>query len=207
MKHVDELLKRYPILKECKNEIEKTVEILIDSYKKGGKILVCGNGGSSSDSYHIVGELMKSFCKKRDIPKEVINNLEQNKYFGKELIKQLEGSLPAISLTSETSLLTATMNDRNSELVYAQQVLGYAKENDVLLCLSTSGNSKNVVNAACVMKALKQKVISFTGKNESKLSEISDVTIKAPELETFKVQELHLPIYHCICLEIEDYFF
>lgn len=207
MKHIDELVNRYPSLKSCKAEIENATRAFIEVYKKGGKLLICGNGGSASDAQHIVGELMKAFCKKRKISAEIEQNLKKNPLFDDELIANLEGSLPAISLNSETSLMTATMNDRVSELVYAQQVLGYAKENDALLCISTSGNSKNVVNAASVAKAMGINVVSLTGAKDSKLSELSDVTIKAPEVETFKIQELHLPIYHAICLEIEEYFF
>lgn len=207
MKHIDELVNRYPSLRSCKVEIENATSLFIEVYKKGGKLLICGNGGSASDAQHIVGELMKAFCKKRKISAEIEQNLKKNPLFNDELISNLEGSLPAISLNSETSLMTATMNDRVSELVYAQQVLGYAKENDALLCISTSGNSKNVVNAASVAKAMGIKVVSLTGVKDSKLSELSDVTIKAPEVETFKIQELHLPIYHAICLEIEEYFF
>ena len=207
MKHIDELVNRYPSLKSCKAEIESATSLFIEVYKKGGKLLICGNGGSASDAQHIVGELMKAFCKKRKISAEIEQNLKKNPLFDDELILNLEGSLPAISLNSETSLMTATMNDRVSELVYAQQVLGYAKENDALLCISTSGNSKNIVNAASVAKAMNIKVVSLTGQKDSKLSSISDITIKAPEVETFKIQELHLPIYHAICLEIEEYFF
>lgn len=207
MKHIDELVNRYPSLKSCKVEIENATRVFIEVYKKGGKLLICGNGGSASDAQHIVGELMKAFCKKRKISAEIEQNLKKNPLFDDELILNLEGSLPAISLNSETSLMTATMNDRVSELVYAQQVLGYAKDNDALLCISTSGNSKNIVNAASVAKAMNIKVVSLTGQKDSKLSSISDITIKAPEVETFKIQELHLPIYHAICLEIEEYFF
>lgn len=207
MKHIDELVNRYPSLKSCKVEIENATRVFIEVYKKGGKLLICGNGGSASDAQHIVGELMKAFCKKRKISAEIEQNLKKNPLFDDELILKLEGSLPAISLNSETSLMTATMNDRVSELVYAQQVLGYAKDNDALLCISTSGNSKNIVNAASVAKAMNIKVVSLTGQKDSKLSSISDITIKAPEVETFKIQELHLPIYHAICLEIEEYFF
>jgi len=207
MKRIDELVNRYPSLRSCKVEIENATRVFIEVYKKGGKLLICGNGGSASDAQHIVGELMKAFCKKRKISAEIEQNLKKNPLFDDELILNLEGSLPAISLNSETSLMTATMNDRVSELVYAQQVLGYAKENDALLCISTSGNSKNIVNAASVAKAMNIKVVSLTGQKDSKLSSISDITIKAPEVETFKIQELHLPIYHAICLEIEEYFF
>lgn len=207
MKYIDELIDRYPNLACCKEDVVKATNIFIDCYKKGGKLLICGNGGSAADSLHIVGELMKAFCKHRAIDEKIAKTLEKNEYFDNELIAQLEGSLPAISLCSESALLTATMNDRNSELVYAQGVLGYAKANDVLLCISTSGNSKNIVNAASVAKAMGIKVVSLTGSKDSKLSHLSDVTIKAPETETFKVQELHLPIYHAICLQIEETFF
>lgn len=195
---MENLLKRYPILSECAEDIKNAALMMIDTYKKGGKILVCGNGGSAADSEHIVGELMKGFLSKREVTDERIpENLRKN----------LQGSLPAISLPSQSAILSAFINDVEPSFVYAQLVLGYAKENDLFIGLSTSGNSANVVNAAEVAKALGVKAIALTGAKESKLSEICDITVKAPETETYKIQELHLPVYHYLCAEVEKYFF
>ena len=171
---------------------------MIDTYKNGGKVLVCGNGGSAADSEHIVGELMKGFMLKRTVTDERIPE---------HLRCGLQGALPAISLPSQSAILSAFINDVDPEMMYAQLVYGYANENDILIGLSTSGNSENVVNAAIVAKAKGAKVIALTGAKESKMNTISDITIKAPETETYKVQELHLPIYHYLCAETEKHFF
>ena len=195
---MENLLKRYPSLEVCKEDIENALKLMLDTYKNGGKVLVCGNGGSASDSAHIVGELMKGFKSKRYVTDERI---------AEDLRCGLQGALPAISLPSQTGVLTAFINDVDPDMMYAQLVHGYAKENDLLIGLSTSGNSKNVVNAARVAKALGAKTLALTGEKESKLSEICDVCIKVPETETYKVQEYHLPVYHYMCLETEKYFF
>ena len=192
------LYERYPALNECKDEIEKALCLIIDTYKKGGKVLVCGNGGSCADCEHIVGELMKGFLLRREVTDERIPE---------ELRKNLQGGLPAISLPSQSAILSAFINDVEPSMMYAQLVYGYAKENDLLISLSTSGNSKNVVNAAEVAKALGIKTIALTGKCESKLSVLCDVTVKVPETETYKIQELHLPVYHYLCAETENAFF
>ena len=193
-----ELLERYPALTECREDIEKAAELLVEAYSNGGKVLCCGNGGSASDSEHIVGELMKGFLLARRVTDERIPE---------DLRDKLQGSLPAISLPSQTSVSSAFVNDCDPEMVYAQLVYGYARENDLLIAISTSGNSKNVVAAARVAKAVGIRVIALTGKKESRLSEIADVCIKAPETETFKVQECHLPIYHYLCANTEAKFF
>ena len=195
---MENLIKRYPSLEVCKEDIENALKLMLDTYKNGGKVLVCGNGGSASDSDHIVGELMKGFKSKRYVTDERI---------AEDLRCGLQGALPAISLPSQTGVLTAFINDVDPDMMYAQLVHGYAKENDLLIGLSTSGNSKNVVNAARVAKALGAKTLALTGEKESKLSEICDVCIKVPETETYKVQEYHLPVYHYMCLETEKYFF
>ncbi|MBE6687474.1 MAG: SIS domain-containing protein [Ruminococcaceae bacterium] len=192
------LLERYPALTECRADIEKAAELLIETYAGGGKVLCCGNGGSASDSEHIVGELMKGFLLARKVTDERIPE---------DLRDKLQGSLPAISLPSQTSVSSAFVNDCDPEMVYAQLVYGYAKEHDLLIAISTSGNSKNIVAAARVAKAVGIKVVALTGKKESKLSEIADVCIKAPETETYKVQEYHLPIYHYLCANTEAKFF
>ena len=195
---LNELLMRYPALDKCIGEIENALELIIDTYKNGGKVLVCGNGGSAADSEHIVGELMKGFMLKRGVEDERIPE---------HLRKNLQGALPAISLPSQSAILSAFINDVESDMMYAQLVYGYGKENDLLICLSTSGNSRNCVNAAEVAKCIGVKILSMTGAKASKLSEISDYTIKVPETETFKVQEYHLPIYHYLCAMVEKYFF
>lgn len=195
---INELLERYPSLQICKKDIEDALNLMIDTYKNDGKILVCGNGGSAADSEHIVGELMKGFMLKREVKDERIPE---------ELSCKLQGALPSISLVSQTGVLSAFINDVAPDMMYAQLVYGYGRKGDLLICLSTSGNSKNCVNAAEVAKCIGVNVLSLTGEKESKLSEISDCTIKVPETETFKVQEYHLPVYHYLCAMTENYFF
>lgn len=193
-----ELINRYPQLKKCETSIKKALDLIIDTYNKGGKILLSGNGGSAADCEHIAGELLKGFMLKREITDERIPE---------DIRVNLQGGLPAISLVSQSAILTAFANDVEPSMTYAQLVYAYAKENDLLIALSTSGNSKNVVNAVKTAKAIGIHVISMTGESDSLLSELSDVTIRVPEHETYKVQELHLPIYHYLCAETEKYFF
>lgn len=192
------LFEKFAELEVCRKDIEHALELMIDTYKKGGKILICGNGGSASDSEHIVGELLKGFMLKRPVIDERIPE---------QLRKGLQGSLPAISLPSQSAILSAFINDVDPEMMYAQLVYGYAKEEDLVIGLSTSGNSKNVVNAIAVAKCIGAKTMSMTGKADSRMSELSDVTIKVPETETYKVQEYHLPVYHYLCAEVERTFF
>lgn len=193
-----DLLTRYPQLKTCEKDIEMTLSLMIDTYKKGGKILVCGNGGSAADADHIVGELMKGFLKDRKVTDERIPQ---------ELREKLQGALPAISLSAHTSLMTATINDNDADMIFAQQVYGYANENDLLIAISTSGNSKNVVNAVKVAKALGVKAIALTGETGGILKALADITICAPSTETYKIQEYHLPIYHYLCAKVEEEIF
>ena len=204
------LFERYPALNQCRDQIEKAVSLLTGCYENKGKLLICGNGGSCADSDHIVGELMKGFLLKRPLNKSFTDKLiasGTDKDEADRIASNLQGGLPAISLPAQTALISAISNDVEPGMVYAQMVLGYGKEEDVLLCLSTSGNSKNVVAAAKVGKALGLTTIAMTGEKESKLSQICDVTIRVPETETYKVQELHLPVYHYICAKVEEYFF
>ena len=202
------LIERYPKLEDCKEDIRKAYELLETAYQKGRKLLVCGNGGSASDSEHIVGELMKEFKLKRKVYSEHAAALKAiDPELGQVLADNLQGALPAISLTGHSSLQTAYMNDAVPELVFAQQVNGYGKEGDVLLGISTSGNSKNVLYAAVNAKAKGLKVIGLTGARENKLMKYADVCIRVPEMETYKIQELHLPVYHCLCLMLEEKFF
>ena len=198
---INELITRYPALNICRADIENAVETLIDCYKNGGKLLLCGNGGSSADCDHIVGELMKGFLEKRELSGALKEAL------GEEFSSHLQGSLPAISLSSFTGLNSAFANDVDPDFVYAQSVLGLGKKGDVLIGISTSGNSRNVVNAVKVAKALGMKIISMTGESGGKLREMTDICIAVPEKETFKVQELHLPVYHTLCAAVEKHFF
>lgn len=202
------LIERYPQLAVCKEDIEKAYFLLEVAYRKGRKLLVCGNGGSASDSEHIVGELMKEFKLKRKVYSDHATALlEVDPELGQVLAENLQGTLPAISLTGHSSLQTAFMNDVIPELVFAQQVNGYGKAGDVFLGISTSGNSKNVLYAAVNAKAKGLKVIGLTGAPPNKLMKYADVCIRVPETETFKIQELHLPVYHCLCLMLEEKFF
>ena len=198
----NDLFRRYPELSRVKEEIEIVFEIIKETYINEGKLLVCGNGGSASDSTHIVGELMKGFMLKRELPE-----CEKVKFNNKEIADGLQGALPAISLVGETALMTAFCNDCSPDLVFAQQVYGLMNINDTLLCLSTSGNSKNVVAAAETAKIKGGKVISIVGEKGGKLFEFSDVTIKLPSQITPQIQEYTLPVYHTICAMIESEFF
>ena len=195
---LDQLFSRWPCLRPCAPSIMDALDALLASFRAGGKVLVCGNGGSAADAEHICGELLKKFKKHRAIPSEVAAKLRP------ELTAELEGALPAVSLVSMSGIITAFANDVSWETAFAQQVLGLAKPGDVLIALSTSGNSANCVAAAEVMKAVGGKTIAFTGADESRLSQVCDVTIQVPETETYKVQELHLPVYHALCAAIEE---
>ena len=208
LKHIDTLIERYPKLNVCREDIIKAYDILEAAYAQGRKLLVCGNGGSASDSEHIVGELMKEFRLKRKVYAEQADAMmEIDPEMGKVLAENLQGALPAICLTGHSALTTAFMNDANADLVFAQQVNGYGKANDVFLGISTSGNSKNVCYAAITAKSKGLKVIGLTGIKENKMSKLADVCIRVPEAETYKIQELHLPVYHCLCLMLEDKYF
>lgn len=203
-----ELISRYPSLQACAAAIENGRDLLIAGFRSGGKLLVCGNGGSSADSEHIVGELMKSFLYKREIPETFREALEQVAGAdGKLLADHLQGALPAISLTAHSALSTAYANDMNPVMVFAQQVYGYGRLEDVFLGISTSGNSANVVLAAKTAKAMGLKVIALVGKDRCKLDDIADVAVHVPQTEAYKAQELHLPIYHYWCLACEEAFF
>lgn len=202
------LFERYPQLSVCREDIKKAYLLLEEAYTKGRKLLVCGNGGSASDSEHIVGELMKEFKLKRKVYSDQATALKAiDPELGQVLADNLQGALPAICLTGHSSLTTAFINDANADLVFAQQVNGYGKAGDVFLGISTSGNSKNVLYAAVNAKAKGLRVIGLTGAKENKLMKYADVCIRVPETETYKIQELHLPVYHCLCLMLEENFF
>lgn len=195
---MDNIFERYPELKCCENDIDKALNLIIEAYKNNGKVLVCGNGGSAADSEHIVGELMKGFLSKREITDDRLPT---------ELKEKLQGALPAISLCSQTALMTAFNNDLDPEYVFAQQVYGYGNENDLLIAVSTSGNSKNVLKAVEVANCIGVKTLALTGGNGGKVKDLATVTISVPSDETYKIQEYHLPVYHYLCGKVEEEFF
>ena len=207
-KHIDLLIERYPVLDVCKQDIIDAYLIMEECYENGGKLLVAGNGGSAADSEHIAGELMKRFKIQRPVSKEYAEKLiEIDPERGPGLAKNLEQSLMAIPLVAHEALTTAYVNDVDGLGVFAQQLMGFGKEGDVFLGISTSGNSKNVMNATVVARASGLKVIGLTGATGGQLADVSDIAIKVPETETYMIQELHLPVYHCLCLMLEDRFF
>jgi D-sedoheptulose 7-phosphate isomerase len=207
-KHIDLLMERYPALEAAKKDIISAYLLLEESYANGGKLLVAGNGGSAADAEHIVGELMKGFKLPRKSKAEFAEKLiAENTELGTVLAENLQGALPAIALDGHPALSTAYMNDCEPLLCFAQQVNGYGKSGDVFLGISTSGNSKNVLYAATTAHANGMKVVGLTGAKDSKLNQLSDVCIRVPQTETYMIQELHLPVYHCLCLMLEDKFF
>lgn len=197
------LIKRYPQLERLEQSVFQACTV-VSQIKLPNKVLVCGNGGSSADSLHIVGELMKSFKVKRKVDGGFAQ--EYKKLFPDDnMFERLQGTIPAISLVSETSLISAIINDIGSDVMYAQQVYGLGQSGDVLIALSTSGNAQNVINAAKVAKVLGITVIAFSGENGGNLKNYCDILLNVPEYETYKVQELHMALYHtiCACAEIE----
>ncbi|MBC5707613.1 D-sedoheptulose-7-phosphate isomerase [Hungatella hominis] len=208
MKYLEELVERYPVLDAVKDDVQKAYELLEACYEQGGKLLIAGNGGSCADAEHIVGELMKGFVKRREVSDsfaECLRNADEVR--GAELAKKLQGGLPAIALTGHAGLSTAYLNDVDGDLIFAQQTYGYGRPGDVLIGISTSGNAKNVMYAMTVAKALGMKTIGLTGKDGGALKREADVSVVVPETETFKIQELHLPVYHALCLMLEERFF
>lgn len=207
-KHIDLLIKRYPQLKNIEEDIIAAYLVLEECYENGGKLLVAGNGGSAADSEHIAGELMKRFKIQRSVSDEYAKKLvEIDPERGPDLAKNLERSLMAIPLVAHEALTTAYINDVDGLGVFAQQLMGFGREGDVFLGISTSGNSKNIMNATVVARASGIKVIGLTGATGGELATVSDVAVKVPETETYMIQELHLPVYHCLCLMLEDRFF
>lgn len=207
-KHIEVLVNRYPVLNSVKDEIVEAYFLLVESYKNEGKLLIAGNSGSAADAEHIVGELMKGFKLPRKLNENFTDKLiSENEELGTVLAESLQGALPAIALDGHPALSTAYMNDCEPLLCFAQQVNGYGKAGDVFLGISTSGNSKNILYAATTAHAKGMKVIGLTGAKDSKLTQMSDVCIKVPQTETYMIQELHLPVYHCLCLMLEDEFF
>ena len=206
--HLNHLIERYENLSSIKVDIANAFELLKDCYTNGGKLLVAGNGGSAADSQHIVGELMKKFVVNRTVADELSNKLiDIDPERGRILSGRLEVGLPAIALSSHDALNTAYINDAYADGIFAQQVLVYGKPEDAYLGISTSGNSENVLCGAIVAKAKGLKMVGLTGVKGGKLKDFVNVCICAPETETYKVQELHLPIYHCLCMMLEEEFF
>ena len=208
MDYVTQLIWRYPVLKANEKEIRQLCDAVINCYKKGGKLLVCGNGGSCADAEHIVGELMKGFLKKRELSEkklsQMITDVPELATLG---VDKLQQGLPAIALNSGAALTTAFANDCDPDLIYAQQVLGLGKKGDVFLGISTSGNARNVFAAAAVAKSMGITTIALTGKTGGRLKDICDISVVVAEDETYMIQELHLPVYHALCATVEEYFF
>jgi D-sedoheptulose 7-phosphate isomerase len=205
---LEKLVKDNPGLAPCLNSLEKAFETITRCYSNGGKVLICGNGGSAADAEHITGELMKGFLVKRSIDARLAYKLKE--LFpadGEYLSANLQGALPAISLSSQTSLLTAFSNDVAPDMAFAQQVYGYGHKGDVLIGLSTSGNSSNVINALKVAKAMDMETVGFTGKDGGAMKDVCDILISVPAVETYRVQEFHLPLYHALCAMVEAEFF
>lgn len=206
--HLQRLVQRYEVLNQVKQDIWNGYRLMVDSFEQGGKLLVAGNGGSAADAEHIVGELMKGFALPRNIDEEYARKLRQvDEEMGAVLAKQLQGALPAIALGAHTALSTAYSNDCDPMLCFAQQVNGYGNKGDVFFGISTSGSSQNILYAAVTAKAKGMKVLALTGEAESALSGMADVCIRVPGSQTYQVQELHLPVYHALCLMLEEHFF
>ncbi len=196
----NQLIERYPALNSCKDEIYNAYKLIKSCYDSSGKVMACGNGGSAADADHIVGELMKGFLLGRKISEKAQNGDD-------EILTHLQGALPAVSLVAHSALLTAFANDLEFDYAYAQQVYGLGNKGDVLIALSTSGNSASVVNAVRAAAAKGVLSVGITGSKDSLMSKTCDVCIKLPETETFKIQELTLPVYHCLCAMLEADFF
>ena len=205
---IEDLLRRHPALEVCRGDIVAACGAVINSYEEGGKVLTCGNGGSAADADHIVGELMKSFEGRRPVDESLWRDLvEVDPSRGAYLAEKLQTGLPAISLNAHTALITAVANDIDAALIFAQQVAAYGREEDILIALTTSGNSRNVVDAAITAKAMGMTVVGMTGEGGGKLKEFSDILIAVPARRTAEVQEYHLPVYHAICKAVEEAFF
>ena len=202
------LIERYPVLQPCEKELRSALDLLVAAYRAGNKLLVCGNGGSAADSEHMVAELMKGFLKRRPISAMHSAQVEAaGQADGKAIAQRLQGALPAISLASPVSLITAIANDIDFEMIFAQQVYGLGRSGDVLLGISTSGNSKNVSNAVIVAKGVGLGTIVLTGRSGGALAPLADVSIKVPADDIAEIQELHLPVYHWLSTELEEIFF
>lgn len=207
-RELDILCERYPALLSCREDILNAFIIMRDAYNNGGKLLIAGNGGSASDSEHFAGELMKSFRLKRPISDELIEQLQRiDPDRGGRLADKLESPLTAVPLVANEAMTTAFINDVGAEGMFAQKVLGFGSAGDVLVGITTSGNSENIIDAAIVAKTMGIKVIGLTGRTGGIMNSYSDICVKVPETETYKIQEYHLPVYHAWCLMLEEEFF
>ena len=205
---LNDLIRRYPGIVDLKEDVRTTYEIILESLKKGGTVFTCGNGGSASDSEHIAGELLKGFILKRELKDELKKELSDK--FGEDgfkLASKLQYGLRAISLTSHPAFITAFANDVDANLIFAQQLFGLGRKGDVLIAISTSGNSANIYNCILTASIMGVKTVLLTGKSGGRCCALADVALKIPETEAYKIQEYHLPIYHTLCLMIEDYFY
>lgn len=207
-KHIDHLINRYPVLETCRKDLTDAYLLMEECYLRDGKLLIAGNGGSAADSEHIAGELMKRFRIPRPVAPEFAEKLKAvDGVRGEALARNLERGLMAIPLVAHEALSTAYINDVDGLGVFAQQLFGFGRAGDVFLGISTSGNSKNVISATVVARALGIKVIGLTGADGGELATVADVAVRVPEVETYRIQELHLPVYHCWCMMLEDRFF
>ena len=210
---IETLLQNHPALTACRDAVESARDLLTDTYRAGGKLLLCGNGGSAADCDHIAGELLKGFLSHRPLSEEDCLALAESLPDGEAdpdlylLAGQIQGGLPAVSLPAQTAALTAVCNDTDPALIFAQLTWALGQAGDTLVCLSTSGNSRNVVLAAKAAKTKGLRVLALTGENDSKLSELSDATVRVPATDTYRVQEYHLPVYHYLCAAVEEAFF
>lgn len=204
---IKEMIARYPQLNSLQDEVDRSAGLMIKCYTGGGKILLCGNGGSCSDAGHIVGELMKGFEQKRPLAGSIKEELLRSGERGKYLAERLQAGLPAISLAGHGSLITAIANDISADLIFAQQVIGYGDPGDVLIGISTSGNARNVMDAMITAKAKGMSVIALTGGTGGAMRSLCDILINVPGNRTSLVQELMIPVYHTLCLMVEDHFF
>lgn len=202
-----ELIRCYPALGICLDSIQNAASMMCECYSAQGKVLVCGNGGSGADSEHIVGELMKEFYIKRPLKSDEKQALIHAGADGGLLAEHIQGALPAIPLTGGIALSTAYANDAVPEMVFAQQVWGYGRSGDILIAISTSGNSANVLYAIQTARARGMQVIGLTGEDGGKMGGLCDECIKAPASATYRVQEYHLPIYHALCRYTEAVMF
>jgi D-sedoheptulose 7-phosphate isomerase len=206
--HLTDLLARVPALASCGETIEQGFELWAQTYRRDGKALLCGNGGSAADCDHIVGELMKGFMLRRPLPAEHQEAIEKaNPASSEYFIQNLQAALPAISLSSHGALMTAFINDVKADMVFAQQVYGLGRAGDIVIGISTSGNSSNVLNALCLAKALGLTTLGLSGQSGGRMKEVCDCVIRVPASSTPLVQELHLPVYHTLCLMLEEEFF
>lgn len=200
MEQLENLCLRYPALRSCEGSIQKTFEHLARSFASGGHLYICGNGGSASDALHIVGELGKSFVRNRRLDEAFLSRVD------KSFAEKLQGALPAFALVENSALSTAYENDVDAAYVFAQQVYAYAREGDCVLGISTSGNSVNVLNALIAAHGRGAAALGLTGRDGGKMKPLCDACVIVPETETYRIQELHLPVYHALCIMLEEHF-